>query len=270
MSTTELTHGWAGARSGPVTVVLHGGGPGCHAASDFAALMALRPERRWLWVDLPGYGGSPARDGEPASQPAVAAHALDELLTRLGCGPVDVLAQSLGGTVALRLAAERPERLGRLVVIGSQPTPAPAGRSGVRRDPGLGGRARAQYYGGTGPSPDKMRALLTELEWYNADLVPEATVAARYLASTTPTVPAAATAPALASDPGTDPGAVAAPTLVVWGSHDPFGGPDYANALADALPRGDLAVIGRTAHHPQAERPATVAALAEAFFTDWS
>ncbi|MGW9425668.1 alpha/beta fold hydrolase, partial [Streptomyces koyangensis] len=61
-----------------------------------------------------------------------------------------------------------------------------------------------------------------------------------------------------------------APTLVLWGRHDPFAGPDYAAALADALPRGDLAVVGRTAHHPQAERPAAVAALADAFLSDRS
>src|SRR5690606_1446327 len=140
VSRTELTHGWAGAASGPVTVVLHGGGPGCHAVSDFAAVMTLLPERRWLWVDLPGYGGSPSRTDESVSRLAVAARALGELFARLGCGPVDVLAQSLGGTVALHLAAERPELLRRLVVIGSQPTPAPAGRVDVRRDPGLGGR----------------------------------------------------------------------------------------------------------------------------------
>src|SRR5690606_39111545 len=107
--------------------------------------------------------GSPSRTDESVSRLAVAARALGELFARLGCGPVDVLAQSLGGTVALHLAAERPELLRRLVVIGSQPTPAPAGRVDVRRDPGLGGRARAQYYGGTGPSPGKMRELLTEL-----------------------------------------------------------------------------------------------------------
>ena len=270
MSTTELNHGWAGAANGPVTVVLHGGGPGCHPASDFAALMALRPHRRWLWVDLPGYGGSPAHTDASASRLSTAARALDELLTRRGCGPVDVVAQSLGGVVALHLAADHPELLRRLVLIGSQPVPAPGGRDDVRRDPSLGLRARAQYYGGTGPSVEKMRKLFTELEWYDANLIPEATVEARYQASTTPAALAAATASAPVGDPDLDPGAVAAPTLVVWGSHDPFGGPDYASALADALPRGDLAVVGRTAHHPQAERPATVAALTEAFLTDWS
>ncbi|MER6409192.1 alpha/beta hydrolase, partial [Streptomyces viridosporus] len=87
-----------------------------------------------------------------------------------------------------------------------------------------------------------------------------------------PTAGALATAhlPAPAEDLGPALGTVRAPTLVLWGRHDPFAGPDYAAALADALPRGDLAVIGRTSHHPQAERPATVAALADAFLTDRS
>jgi 2-hydroxy-6-oxonona-2,4-dienedioate hydrolase len=250
--TEPLAHGFVGAGAGPVTVVLHGGGPGCHARSDFAGVMTLRPDRRFLWVDLPGYGGS------PADAPSIggAARALDELLTHLGLTGVEVLAQSLGGTVALRLAADRPDRIGRIVLIGSQPVPG-----GM---PGLGSRVRAQYYGREGPTPEKMRALLAELEWHDATRIPDATVQARYAAS----MRVVAAAPA--EDLGPVLAAVEVPTLVVWGRHDPFAGPDYAAALADALPRGDLAVVGRTAHHPQAERPETVAALADAHFTQRS
>ncbi|MER6112016.1 alpha/beta fold hydrolase [Streptomyces hirsutus] len=266
----EPAHGWAGADRGPVTVVLHGGGPGCHATSDFAAVMALRPERRWLWVDLPGYGASAT--GQPASRRSVtaAADGLAALLERVGPERVDVLAQSYGGTVALKLAADRPERLGRIVLIGSQPTPTPGGAGPLRTDPGLAVRARAEYYGGDGPSPAKTRALLAGLEWYDATRIPEPTVLARFRAGTTAGALATATLPAPAEDLGHALGAVQAPTLVLWGRHDPFAGPAYAAALADALPRGDLAVIGRTSHHPQAERPATVAALADAFLTDRS
>ncbi|MER6406144.1 alpha/beta hydrolase, partial [Streptomyces viridosporus] len=182
---TAPAHGWAGAAHGPVTAVLHGGGPGCHTTSDFAAVMALRPQRRWLWVDLPGYGASAT--GQPAPQRSVtaAADGLAALLERLGTERVDVLAQSYGGTVALKLAADRPERLGRIVLIGSQPTPAPGGAGPLRTDPGLAVRARTEYYGGDGPSPAKTRALLAELEWYDATRIPEPTVLARYRASTT-------------------------------------------------------------------------------------
>jgi pimeloyl-ACP methyl ester carboxylesterase len=258
----RLAHAWAGTAAGPVAVVLHGGGPGCHAASDFAGVMQRCPERRWLCVDLPGYGSSPASPDPAQPRITAAAGALAALLDRVAPGPVDVLAQSFGGTVALRLAAERPERIGRIVLIGSQPVPG--GTSG------LGARVRGEYYGGDGPSPDKMRALLTELEWYDATRVPEATVRARYAASTTPVALTTATTPAPAEDLGPVLGAVDPSTLVVWGRHDPFATPDYAAALADALPRGDLAVVGRTAHHPQAERPGTVAALAKAHFTQRS
>lgn len=274
MSATEPVtgpaHGWAGAADGPVTVVLHGGGPGCHATSDFGAVMAVRPDRRWLWVDLPGYGGSVTGPSAARRSPSGAAHALAALLERVGPDRVDVLAQSYGGLVALRLAADRPGRIGRIVLIGSQPTPAPGGAGPLRTDPGLGARVRAGYYGGDGPSPAKMRALLAALEWYDTARIPESTVLARYRASVTAGALATATLPAPAEDLGQALGAVKAPTLVLWGRHDPFAGPDYAAALADALPRGDLAVVGRTAHHPQAERPATVAALADAFLTDRS
>lgn len=265
-----VAHGWAGAQDGPVTVLLHGGGPGCHAQSDFAALLALRPARRWLWVDLPRYGGSGL---SPDGGPQFTGHArvLGALLDRLGLSQVDVLAQSLGGAVALRLAADAPRRVGRIVLIGSQPSPAPGGVTGLRTDPDLGTRVRAGYYGGTGPSLAKMRALIAALEWHDPDAVPDATVRARFAASTTPVALAVATDPATRGAPEDLSGVLArvsAPTLVLWGRHDPFAGPDYAAALADALPRGDLAVLGRTAHHPQAERPDAVAALVDAFLPD--
>ncbi|MET9386233.1 alpha/beta hydrolase [Streptomyces sp. NPDC002928] len=263
-SAPPLAHGWAGAASGPVTVVLHGGGPGCHATSDFGAVLAALPQRRWLWADLPGYGASPAPRSARGGVEG-AADALALLLDGLGSPQVDVLAQSFGGTVALRLAAARPELIRRIVLIGSQPSAAPGGTSGLRTDPHLASRARAAYYGGTGPTPAKMRTLLAELEWYDADAIPEPTVRARFAASTTADALARAHVTAPAADLGPQLGSVDAPVLVTWGRHDPFAGPDYAAALADALPRGDLAVVGRAAHHPQAERPALVAALANAF-----
>ena len=285
------THGWAGAGDGPVTVVLHGGGPGCHSAGDFAAVIASRLGRRWLWVDLPGYGDSP----EPEPGPVFTSHVrvLVALLDQLGLSEVDIVAQSLGGSVALRLAADRPALVRRIVLIGSQPATFP----GTTTDPGLGARARATYYGGDGPRPAKMRTLMAELEWHDPAALTEDAVLARHHASTTPTALRLAThgtpgepravqqhayplvdggpvhqlsAPGTATHPSPEDlgdalGAVEAPTLVIWGRHDPFGGPDYATALTDALPRGDLAVLGATAHHPQAERPDAVAALVDAF-----
>ncbi|MFC5754222.1 alpha/beta fold hydrolase [Actinomadura rugatobispora] len=250
--------------SGRPTVLLHGGGPGCTAWTDFGPVAdRLARGRRLIFVDLPQYGASEA----PAiTGPAVSFHAARVLgvLDALGVARADFACQSLGGSVALALAARHPDRAGRLVVTGSQPVPAPCG---VRSDTALGLRARAAYYGGDGPAPEKMRALIAELEWHDPSGLPERTVLLRHEASTTPA------ALDLAADPGrrgvpedltADLTRVRSPVLLLWGEHDPFAGPAYAQSLAARLPRADVAVLGRTAHHPAEERPAAYAALAAA------
>jgi pimeloyl-ACP methyl ester carboxylesterase len=252
-----LAHERAGTTTGPVTVVLHGGGPGCHAASDFAALLTARPDRSWLLVDLPGYGGSPSSGEGPRL--ATAAGALRSLLDDLGLDRVDVLAQSYGGLVALHLAADAPERVGRMVLLGSVPTATPGGVSGLPVDPGLGARLRAEYSGDGRPDPVRLRRLMATAEWHDGGAVPDALVAARFRADRTAT--GAVGAP---EDLDDRLGAVTAPVHLVWGRHDPFAGPAYADALAAALPRADLTVLAATAHHPQSERPDAVAALVDA------
>ncbi|MCF7548022.1 alpha/beta fold hydrolase [Pseudonocardia sp. WMMC193] len=256
-----------GPRDRPPTVVLHGGGPGCHAAADFAAVLALRPDRPWLLVDLPRYGGAPlpapAGTGPelPPGRFSGPAAALGALLDRLGLHGVDVLAQSLGGAVALALAARRPPHVGRIVLVGSTPAAFP----GTAADPGLGPRLRDALY--ADPGPTTMRALMEGAEWHTGRPSAEL-VAARLRAATTDVALAVATDPAARGadeDLGDVLGEVTAPVLAVWGAHDPFAGPDYGAALAAALPHGDLTVLARTAHHPQSERPEAVAALVDAF-----
>ncbi|MEJ2869860.1 alpha/beta hydrolase [Actinomycetospora sp. OC33-EN08] len=255
--TAAPAHERVGTRTGPVTVVLHGGGPGCHAAGDFAAVLAARPDRNWLLVDLPGYGASPTAGEGPRL--ATAAGALRGLLDGLGLDRVDVLAQSYGGLVALHLAADTPERIGRMVLLGSVPTPAPGGVTGLPVDAGLGARLRADYAGDGRPDPARMRRLIATAEWHDGGAVPDALVAARFH-----TDRAAHGAVGVPEDLGDRLGAVSAPVHLVWGRHDPFAGPAYADALAAALPRADLTVLAATAHHPQSERPDAVAALVDA------
>ena len=250
--------------SGPPVVFLHGGGPGCSSWSDFrdCADHAASDHQR-LFVDLAQYGDSAA---DRFHGPALDYHAacLLALLDTLGHDRVDVIAQSLGGSVALNLAATHPDRIRRMVVTGSQPTPSERpGSAG----PDVVRRIRSTYYGGEGPSPTKMRALLAELEWWDAAAIPARTVAARYEHSLTPW--------ALAVADGTGRGEpqdlsgrlrdVPHPTLWVWGTHDPFAAPDYACSVAAQMPRGDVAVLGRTSHHPQEERPVAYGRIVQEF-----
>ncbi len=85
--------------------------------------------RRVVLIDRPGHGWSPrgsARDSSLASQAGAIAAALD----RLGISRAVVVAHSLGGAVATRLALDQPERVAGLVVLAGATHPWPGGGVG--------------------------------------------------------------------------------------------------------------------------------------------
>ncbi|HEY0484786.1 MAG TPA: alpha/beta hydrolase [Mycobacteriales bacterium] len=248
--------------AGRPTLLLHGGGPGCSAWSDFGPVTPLLADgRRLILLDLPQYGGS---DVPVVTEPVFGYHARHVLaaLDALGLSTVDLVCQSLGGSVALRLAALAPDRVGRIVLTGSVPVPDPAG-------PGVSGPSiRDTYFGGGGPSLAKMAELIATYEWYDRSRVPAGTVRMRYDASVRPECRAIATDAAVrgeAEDLTPYLPHVAARVLLLWGAHDPFAGPAYGLHLAGALPDADVHVLARTSHHPQEERPAAYAATVRAF-----
>ena len=103
----------AGASTGrgdaDTVVLLHGGGPGASAWSNFGTNMPVIARRfRTLMMDLPGYGKSAAR---PVTGHffTVAAEALADLLDELGIQKVHLIGNSLGGGTALRFTLLSPD-----------------------------------------------------------------------------------------------------------------------------------------------------------------
>jgi pimeloyl-ACP methyl ester carboxylesterase len=122
-----------------------------------------------------------------------------------------------------------------------------------------GRNARDVYYGGEGPTLEKMRALLTRLEWYNADLLPAETVEMRYRQSLDREEMALA---ARSDSPRgewqdltQELSQVRCPTLFCWGMQDAFLTPDYPMMLARMVQRGQLHILDASSHHLQEERP---------------
>ncbi|GAA4240080.1 alpha/beta fold hydrolase [Actinomadura meridiana] len=244
--------------SGAPTIFLHGGGPGCTAWTDFAAVAPMfARDRDCFLVDILQYGRSakcvitgPMWDFHAAKTVA--------LMDVLEIGRADLVCNSWGGTIALNLAAKYPERVRSLVVTGSMPVfygPLAPLPEGGRR----GRNARDAYYGGTGPTWEKMRDLVARLEWYDAGALPEETVTLRYEQSLDPEEMALA---ASSDNPRGDwqdlteeLGRVVAPVLFAWGMHDAFLTPDYPLMLARMVPRGHLYVMDYASHHLQEERP---------------
>ena len=247
-----------GPADGPPLLLLHGGGPGCTGWSDFGRVAPLFAQRRrCILPDLLQYGGSSKL---PISGPMWDFHALSvtRLLDSLRIDRADFVCNSWGGSIALRLAAGYPERIRFLVVTGSMPVfygPLAPLPEGARR----GRNARDAYYGGEGPTLEKMRELMARFEWFNASLIPEETVRMRYEQSIDPEEMALA---ARSDGPRgewqdltRELPQVQCPTLFCWGLHDAFLTPDYPMMLTRMVPRGQLHVLDAAAHHLQEERP---------------
>lgn len=255
---------------GPPLMLLHGGGPGCTAWSDFAVVSRMfARSRRVIMPDLLQYGRS---DKSVIEGPMWDFHArsMVGLLDALGIERADFVCNSWGGTIALCLAATYPDRIRSLTVTGSMPVfygpLAPLPEDGKR-----GRAARDVYYGGEGPTLEKMRALMARLEWFNPELIPDETVQMRFEQSLDPEEMALA---ARTDGPRGDwqdmtfeLGKVACPTLFCWGLQDAFLTPDYPMMLTRMVQRGQLHVLDASSHHLQEERPDHYYQIVESFLS---
>jgi pimeloyl-ACP methyl ester carboxylesterase len=100
----------------PELVLVHGGAQNAHTWDT----VALALDRPLLAVDLPGHGHSdwwPDHDYTPARLADSLAAAVAELAPRAA----GVVGMSLGGLAAIRLAAQHPELVRRLVVVDVTP-----------------------------------------------------------------------------------------------------------------------------------------------------
>lgn len=100
------------AGSGPRLLQIHGIGTGQRNFDLLTPLLATDFEV--FDIDLPGYGDSSAvqHARDPASYAADAA----ALIKALDCGPIHVHGTSMGGRIALALAAEHPPLIQRLII----------------------------------------------------------------------------------------------------------------------------------------------------------
>ena len=244
--------------TGRTLIFLHGGGPGCTAWSDFAVVSDLfAQEHRCVMPDILQYGLS--------DKPIIRgpmwdfhSHSITQLMDSLDISKADFICNSWGGTIALCLAARYPSRARSLTITGSMPVfygpLAPLPENGRR-----GRNARDRYYGGQGPTLEKMRKLITRLEWYDPEKLPEETVRIRYEQSLNAEEMALA---ATSDNPRgqwqdltNELAKIECPTLFCWGLFDAFLTPDYPLMLSRMVQRGQLHVLDACSHHLQEERP---------------
>ena len=104
------------AGEGPPVLLLHGSGPGVSGWANFRGNLPVFARDFTTYVlDMPGFGKSYSAEANPLFS---AAPAVLDFLDGLRLGPLPIVGNSMGGSVAARIAADHPERVSRLVTIG--------------------------------------------------------------------------------------------------------------------------------------------------------
>jgi 2-hydroxy-6-oxonona-2,4-dienedioate hydrolase/4,5:9,10-diseco-3-hydroxy-5,9,17-trioxoandrosta-1(10),2-diene-4-oate hydrolase len=247
----------AEAGSGPAVVMLHGGGPGASGVSNYSRnIAALATHYRVIVPDMPGYGRSD-KHVDHSDPFGYLADMIRGLLDALGIDTAHLIGNSYGGAAALRLALDTPNRVRKLVLMG------PGGVGTTRGVPTAGLKSLLSYYGGDGPSRDKLEAFIRNYLVYEGSSVPDELIELRYQASIDPEV--------VANPPLRRPSGLRTlwrmdftrdarleqlqtPTLVLWGRDDKVNRPTGGTMLLNAMPNAELVMTSHTGHWMQWER----------------
>ncbi len=243
--------------NGPPVVMLHGGGPGASGVSNYSRnIEALAKSHRVIVPDMPGYGRS-AKFVDHSDPFGYLADMIRGLLDELGIGTAHLIGNSYGGAAALRLALDTPHRAGKLVLMG------PGGIGTTRGLPTEGLKTLLAYYGGDGPSREKLATFIRTYLVYDGAAVPDEVIDLRYQASIDPEV--------VANPPLQRPKSprtlwrmdltrdkrlrsLPNPTLVLWGRDDKVNRPAGGPLLLRLMPNAELVMTSHTGHWMQWER----------------
>jgi 4,5:9,10-diseco-3-hydroxy-5,9,17-trioxoandrosta-1(10),2-diene-4-oate hydrolase len=233
--------------SGPSVLLLHGIASSLYTWKDVLPALAARHDV--IAVDLPGFGDS-----------AVPAHASGDLIVRsvvglmdgLGIARTSIVGNSLGGAIAIAIAARLPDRVDRIVLIDA------AGYNFAPAD-------RPVLLEALPVRP--MVSLGLRQVFHDDRLVTREKVAEYVAPMRRPGASAALHSLLLGTGDLGFPGVirrVRAPTLIVWGRYDTWIPPRDAQRFAADIPGARVALV-EAGHMPQEERPAETVALIEEF-----
>lgn len=249
------------AGQGEALFLLHGSGPGVSGWANWAKSVPSFADRwRVIVPDIAGFGFTEFHEGTKYDIKLWVSH-LVGIMDALDIQKASFVGNSFGGALAIGLAVFAPERVDRLVLLGT-----PAGE--FEQTAGL--RGAWEYE----PSLDNMRELMS-LFPYDTQLITDEMVQARYEASARPgaqealrkLIPKPSTdGPTIVKGfPASALAKITAPTLVVHGREDRVVPPQCGLLIANSIPDADLHLFGRCGHWVQSEQPRRFVALVRDF-----
>lgn len=246
--------------SGEPLVFIHGSGPGVTAYANWRLVLPILGERFHCYApDMAGFGFTERPVGMSYGL-RVWVDQLAGFLDALGLEKVSLVGNSFGGAIALRFAVEHPQRIHRLVLMGSVGVPFKITEA-------------LDAAWGYEPSLPAMREMLDYFA-YSRDLVTDELAQVRYQASIRPgfqesfasmfPAPRQRWVDAL-STPDDHIAKIAAPTLIVHGRDDQVIPLETSLRLHELIDDSELHVFGRCGHWTQIERSGPFAALVGEF-----
>jgi len=248
------------AGEGEPVILIHGSGPGVTAYANWRlTIPALARKFRVLAPDLAGFGYTQRNLGQRYDLDFWLRH-LNEWMDAVGVSRARFIGNSFGGAVTLAMAARHPERIERLVLMGSV---------GVQFEltPAL------DAVWGYEPSVENMRSIVMAFA-HDTSIMTEDLIASRYNASIRPgfqesfssmfAAPRQRHIEALAT-PEEDIRRISQPALVLHGRDDKVIPVANSYKLHALLKNSDLHVFGNCGHWTQIERHAEFSQLVTGF-----
>jgi pimeloyl-ACP methyl ester carboxylesterase len=249
------------AGTGPTVVLIHGSGPGVTAYANWRLVLPALAERfRVLAPDMVGFGFT--------ERPEKAEYGLDvwadqvvNFIDALDLGQVSLVGNSFGGAIALRVAARHPDRVDKMVLMGSMGVDFPI-TEGLER------------VWGYQPSFENMRKVL-DVFAYSRELVNDELAQVRYEGSIQPGFqesfssmfpePRQRWVEAMTT-PDEEIRSLPHRALIVHGREDQVIPVQTSLRLMELLENGDLAVFSHCGHWSMIERTADFNRLVRDFF----
>jgi pimeloyl-ACP methyl ester carboxylesterase len=230
-------------------VILHGWG--AHIEAVGPILAALEGASEVIALDLPGFGESdpPPEAWDVDCYARFMIHFLDEL----AIDRAHLVGHSHGGRVSIALAADEPDRVGRLLLIDSAGIPPKRGWRYRRRVAVAKlGRAVAKVGGGPGRRlQERMRARVASRDYLEASETMRGTFRAVIADDLTDRLPR-----------------VRASTLLVWGDQDDDTPLWMGRRMEELIPDAGLVVLEGAGHYSYSESPGHFRAVARQFLLE--
>jgi pimeloyl-ACP methyl ester carboxylesterase len=230
-------------------VILHGWG--AHIEAVASILAALDGASDLIALDLPGFGDSdaPEQAWDVDSYARFMIHFLDELAVERA----HLVGHSHGGRVAIALAADEAERVGRLLLVDAAGIPPKRGWRYRRRVAVAKlGRLIASVGGPPGRRvQERMRARVASRDYLEASEAMRGTFRALIASDLTDRLPR-----------------VRASTLLVWGDRDDDTPLWMGRRMEELIPDAGLVVLEGAGHFSYADSPGKFRAVARRFLIE--